>query len=168
MLLFVVGSGRAEQNSRSVAKPDTIPVSQVKLKKASVDHILGTIPESNAQVTLVNVWATWCQPCREEFPAILQVYRELKEEGFRLIFISADFPEQEKQARRFLANHGVDFQTYMKTDKDQQFINALHPDWSGALPGTFIYDDSGELLRYWEGRAEYSRFKQAVQNVVTK
>jgi thiol-disulfide isomerase/thioredoxin len=113
------------------------------------------VRSARGDVVLVNVWATWCDPCRHEFPTLLRVRRELSTRGFRLILVSADFPDQRPKVMQFLARQGVGFKTFLKAENDMAFINALDPRWSGALPATFLYDRSGKLRDFWEGETDY-------------
>jgi thiol-disulfide isomerase/thioredoxin len=110
--------------------------------------------------TLVNVWATWCDPCRKEFPAMVKIARA--HPNVRLVLVSADFPEQIAVARRFLAQQGITDTTYMKHGDDQSFINGLDPRWSGALPATFAYDAGGRRVTWWEGAASEAKFDSTV------
>ena len=118
-------------------------------------------------VTVVNLWATWCAPCRAEMPALLSVARAHKADGVRLLLVSVDFDDQLPQVRKFLAGKGVDQTTYFKNEPDQQFINAVHPQWSGALPATLVYDKKGRLVEFWEGAGDENRFEHAVIAALT-
>lgn len=126
------------------------------------------IASSAAPVVLVNVWATWCQPCREEMPLLLRLRQEYRERGVELLLVSGDFPTETDAARAFLGELGVDFATYIKSGKDMQFIDALHTDWSGALPATFVYAAGDDLVDWWQGIAEYERFAAAVERALAK
>jgi thiol-disulfide isomerase/thioredoxin len=124
--------------------------------------ILADVRKPGAAATLVNVWATWCGPCREEFPDVLKVAKDLKPRGVRLVLVSVDFKGMEFELRRFLSAQGVDFATYLREGKDEEFIDALSPGWSGAIPASFVYDSSGKLVRFWEGKASYPEIKSRV------
>lgn len=121
------------------------------------------VRSSPAEVVLVNIWATWCLPCREEFPALVRLARELPPERLDLVLVSADFPDQAEMARQFLAEQGVTFPSYIKEGKDQEFIDAVSERWSGALPATLVYDRSRRLVRFWEGGASFEDFRAAVE-----
>jgi thiol-disulfide isomerase/thioredoxin len=130
---------------------------------ATAADVLKAVDDARGDVVLVNVWATWCDPCRHEFPALLRVRRELATRRFKLILVSADFADQLPQVRRFLAQQGVSFPTYLKAQSDMEFINALNPRWSGALPATFLYDPAGKLRDFWEGEASYEVIARKVR-----
>lgn len=120
---------------------------------------------ADAELVVVNVWATWCIPCREEFPALLRLRRIYGPRGVALVLLSGDFPSERDSALDFLESAGVDFATFLKSGKDMDLINALEPKWSGALPATFVFAD-GELVDWWEGPASYQTFAAAVENAL--
>jgi thiol-disulfide isomerase/thioredoxin len=127
-------------------------------------EVRGIGREPGASVTLVNVWAAWCGPCREEFADLLRVGRDYRARGLRLALVSADFDSA--TARAFLVERGVSGRTYFKVGGDQGFIDALDRRWSGSLPATFVYDRTGRRVSFWEGKASYARFEQAVRKAL--
>jgi thiol-disulfide isomerase/thioredoxin len=166
---FVIGAcaqERAKPAPRAEASgpldPETLAFTAV-----SPDSIDEIVRAAGGTGTVVNVWASWCEPCREEFPEIVRLARTYRDQGLRVVFISADFTEDLPKARKFLAEQGVDWPTWYKTGNDQKFIAALDSRWSGALPGTFVYDAQGRLRDYWEGKATYARFEERVRPVLS-
>ena len=139
-----------------------------QLTAATADRVIAAVREPGAHAVLVNVWATWCIPCREEFPDLVRVQREYRDRGLRLVLVSADFDETVPQARAFLAEHGVDFPSYHKEGDDMRFINTLDSLWSGALPATFLYDGTGRKVQFWEGRQSYETLSRAVRDVLER
>lgn len=117
------------------------------------------------KAVLVNVWATWCAPCIEEFPEIVKIQRKYKDQ-LQVVFISADFPESRDRALEFLKKQEVDWTTYFKTDKDQQFIEAISNKWTGALPFTKIISKEGEVTASWENSASFSKFDKHVKQAL--
>jgi len=122
---------------------------------ATANDVLGAVRSARGDVVLVNVWATWCDPCRHEFPVLMRVEREFARRGFRLILVSADFAGQRPKVEEFLAQQGVGFPTFLKAEDDMAFIAALDPRWSGALPASFLYGRTGKLRDFWEGETGY-------------
>lgn len=145
------------------------PEGPVELRPVTASQVLDEVRRPGASAVLVNVWATWCLPCREEFPDLLKLRGELLDRGLRVLFVSADFEDdREAQVRKFLAAQGVDFPSFLKEEKDEEFIDGLEPRWSGALPVTLVYDDGGTLRRFWEGAAAYDVMKQRVLDVIER
>jgi thiol-disulfide isomerase/thioredoxin len=141
--------------------------SEPEIRMADADRILELVREAKTEVVVVNVWATWCMPCREEFPDLLRLRREYADRGLEMILVSGDFSDdREEQAGAFLRTQGVDFVTYFKTGDDMQFIDTLARQWSGALPATLFYGPDETLHEFWEGKADYARMKQAVEKIL--
>lgn len=130
---------------------------------------LNTIIESyeGKKAVLVNVWATWCVPCVEEFPEIVELQHKY-EELLQVVFISADFPDSRDRALEFLKKQEVNWTTYFKRGSDQEFIEAISGDWSGALPFTKIIKKNGEVVDSWEGKASYSKFEQHIKQAINQ
>lgn len=137
-----------------------------ELQSAGVHDLLQLVRAPGAKAVVVNVWATWCVPCREELPDLLRVERDYRARGLRLVLVSADFDTSADEARAFLSRHGVDFQTYLKSGSDMEFIDGLSLKWSGALPATFVFDGAGTLREFWEGKATYEIFAAKVQAII--
>ena len=129
------------------------------LAPATLAQVMVEVRRPGARATLVNVWASWCVPCRQEFPDLVRLERTHRKEGLRVLFVSTDFDSAD--AVKFLAEQGVNYLSLFKVGDDMSFIDGLSPKWSGALPATFVYDATGRLVRFWEGRADYSRFEEA-------
>ena len=115
----------------------------VELTAATAREILDAVRVSDSGVVLVNVWATWCLPCRKEFPDLVRLGRDYASRGLKVIFVSGDFETEKTQVVDFLSANGVSGNTYLKAGKDEEFIDAFDPAWSGALPATFLFDRSG-------------------------
>ena len=128
--------------------------------------VLDAVRAPGARVVLVNVWATWCIPCREEMPDLLRLRRAYAERGLRLILVSGDFTSDTDQAVAFLREQGVDFPTYLKKGSDMEFIDALDPHWSGALPVTLIYDGGGKRLDAIYGKGSYQQFEDKIRTAL--
>lgn len=153
-LLGVLSCGRPSQVS-------ILPV--LPLQPEGVKAVLASFQGQKA--VLVNVWATWCVPCVEEFPYLVRLREEFKDE-LDVVFISVDFPEQLPRVEAFLTEQRVDWQTYIKDGKDEPFIFAIHDDWTGAIPATVIYDKAGEQVVFFEKPADYETFKSHILTAI--
>jgi thiol-disulfide isomerase/thioredoxin len=133
---------------------------------ATAAQVLDAVKAAKQKVVVVNVWATWCIPCREEMPDLLKLRRDYKDRGVELLLVSGDFGSERDQAAAFLSEQGVDFPTYIKSGDDMAFINAFDPKWSGALPATFIYDGLGRQRHALLGKSSYAQFEAQVLDVL--
>lgn len=116
------------------------------------------------KVILFNFWATWCKPCVEEFPDLMKINSEYKDKDFKLIFVTLDFGNDlAVQTKKFLDKMNVDFTTYYNAFKnDEDLINYMNKDWNGGIPGTFIFNKDGKLIKTLIGKSEYAEFKKAI------
>jgi thiol-disulfide isomerase/thioredoxin len=162
--LGACSAGGGERTAVSASTRTKAPV----VVPASSREILGLASGGRARATLVNVWATWCVPCREEFPLLVRLAREYQPRGLELILVSADFDDRLPAVRRFLAAQGVTDTSYLKAEGDQSFIDALSPKWSGALPATFVYDGAGRQIAFWEGKADEARLRKSFEGALVK
>lgn len=110
-----------------------------------------TIAAGKGKVLMVNFWATWCEPCRKEMPALAK----LAGKGLQLVTISADEPEDAAAALQFLRKSGVREPAYLKQVKDDDaFIRSVDPKWSGALPALILFDRAGRKVRTFIGETD--------------
>lgn len=126
------------------------------------------IKERKGKPLFLNIWATWCVPCREEFPAINKLAEEYKDVEF--IGISVDFPEEvESKIIPFLKSQKAKFISYVNGfEGDEELINTLDKDWNGALPATFIYNKNGKKVSFLEGKKSYDEFKKEIEKAKKK
>ncbi|HSE89275.1 MAG TPA: TlpA disulfide reductase family protein [Candidatus Binatia bacterium] len=91
------------------------------------------------KLVLVNFWATWCPPCRQEMPSMQVLNKKLANEG--LTILGVNLREKPKEVETFSREHQLSFP--MLLDEDGQVYD-LYKVWS--LPTTFIVDENGRLL----------------------
>jgi len=116
------------------------------------------------KVVLVDFWATWCDPCREELPKLVSLQKKL---AFELITVSADEPEQEGAANALLEREHVLEPRYIKrSDDDQAFIDAVDKKWSGALPALFLYDRKGVRIGSFIGESDPAEIESAIRKAL--
>lgn len=133
---------------------------------ATAREVLAATRNTGAKLVLVNLWASWCGPCRAEFPDLLKLERAYRERGLKVVLVSWD--ETADDARKFLAQQGVEFPSYIKSpaERDETFLEAFGSKWTGALPATFLFDGAGKLVDSWEGMASYETFQQKVESAM--
>jgi len=150
----------------SCGQTSRVRVEDVQVIPVAAADIQRAVREPGAKAVLINLWATWCGPCREEFPGLVRVAHKYQGQGLKVILVSADDDKDMAEVKKFLAEEGVDFPAYIKAEKDQPFIDGLGKQWTGALPATFLYDGSGKLHDFWEGGVTFNVFEQKVVEVL--
>jgi peroxiredoxin len=96
------------------------------------------------QVVLLNNWATWCPPCREEMPEFQAYYQKYRDSGFEVVAIEAGDPEPE--VRRFVEEQGLEFVVLL----DPGNISLITFQ-NSSLPNSFVIDRQGHLRFAWVG-----------------
>lgn len=125
------------------------------------------VAASRGKVLLVNFWATYCVPCRKEMPQLVALGARYKAKGFDFVTVSADEPEQKKDAAAFLDKVKVGAPVYIKQAKDDdKFIGGIDPKWSGALPASFLYDKSGKKVRSFFGEVPLAELEAAIKKLL--
>jgi thiol-disulfide isomerase/thioredoxin len=138
------------------APVDRAGAAEPTLRPATAAQVLEAARAPGAKAALINVWATWCQPCVEEFPDLVKLHRAYAGRGLRLVLVSADFEDQRESVLAFLKKQGASFPSYLKDQKDEDFIDGIDARWSGALPASFVVDRSGTIVDFWEGKKDYA------------
>lgn len=124
--------------------------------------------ESAPRPLLVNFWATWCDPCREEFPDLVKLDQQFRPQGLDMIAVSLDdLADITTTVPRFLKQMRATMPAYLLnvTDPDQ-IISSVDSQWSGALPATFLYDAQGKVVFKHFGRIKPLELQAAIEKLV--
>jgi thiol-disulfide isomerase/thioredoxin len=125
------------------------------------------VAASKGKVVLVNFWATYRVPCRKEMPQLVVLEAKLKAQGFQFITVSADEPEQAKDAAAFLDKVKAPAPVYIRRAKDDdKFVATIDPKWSGALPASFLYDKTGKKVRSFFGEVNVPELEAAIKKLL--
>ena len=97
-----------------------------------------TLSELRGKVVVVNLWTSWCPPCRAEMPAIETVYQENKEQGLEVLAVNSTYQDSEANAAAFVQELGLTFPILL--DRDGRVSNRYQ---LRALPTTYFIDRQG-------------------------
>ena len=117
------------------------------------------------RAVFINVWATWCEPCRREMPDILRFARDPKQRGVRVLLLSADDLQDRHAVSNFLTSVGVDFPSYLKSGDSRTFMNAIDPGWDGNIPTSWLLDPGGKRVHLWNGSLTYEQLVDRVEQL---
>jgi cytochrome c biogenesis protein CcmG/thiol:disulfide interchange protein DsbE len=123
-------------------------------KSVSLDDYVG-------KVVLVNLWATWCPPCREEMPTLQTFYEKYKEKGFELIAI--DQEEALDVVTPFVAEFNLTFPVWLDLDylAEREFNTS-------NLPSSYVIDRNGKVRLMWIGGISKSNLEKFVPGIITE
>jgi len=110
-----------------------------------------TLADYSGKVLLINVWATWCEPCREEMPSIEKLHREFAPQGLAVVAISVDDAGAEQRIRDFVKELGLSFEIL----HDPGQVTTRNYQITG-YPETFVIARDGTIRRKLIGAADWS------------
>lgn len=167
---LVIGCNRQNGSEKELQKTENGRSAQKivqQVRQLNESRLQTLVKERNGKILFVNVWATWCAPCIEEFPDIVKLAESYEGKNVEFIGISVDFPDEaDSKILPFMVKQGVPFDVYVAGfEKQEMFINALNESWSGAIPATFIYDASGKQRSILVGKQTLEQFKEEIEKV---
>ncbi len=156
-----------------------LPVTVQPIDAAGVGAL---VHNGTDKLRLINVWATWCAPCVEEFPGMVSIARRLERRDFELITISMDDPKKQPAVLRFLEAHhaavpakslaavhqeGRETNNYLYTvGNAASLVRALDPEWPGPLPYTLVVAPGGEILARISGQVDPTELQNRLIDIL--
>jgi len=172
-LLLIEGPGCRPKSTPnpapSIAAADTARKQVGPVDPIDQDGLKKLVTGRNGKILFLNIWATWCTPCVEEFPDLIKLAQSYPGSEVEVVGISADYPDEvESKILPFIRKQNVPFRIYVaKFDHQEEFINSVNPSWSGALPATLVYDAQGKQRYFTVGAGTFEKFKRIVDSVKT-
>jgi thiol-disulfide isomerase/thioredoxin len=137
-------------------------VSQELVQELPAQSVLNYIKDLKSPLVLVNFWASWCEPCKVEFPNILKLRERFGKDGLQVVFVSIDERADLEAAQKFLKEQHVDFPTFYKGSQSAQFVTDIYPKWKGSVPTTILLGGDGQVKDAWEGDTTLEEFERRV------
>ena len=98
------------------------------------------------ELTVIDFWATWCQPCIRSIPLLNEMAQEFESKGVSFIGVSIDGPRNQSKIKPFLQSMGVEYPVIR--DMDSELMSDLGVT---AVPTLLMYDSKGDLIFFHEG-----------------
>jgi peroxiredoxin len=136
-------SNLTELSRKAIAKEFSLP---------DLDGNVHNLSSYRGKVVLINFWATWCPPCRQEMPSMQRVWEKFRDRGF--VILALDVGEDDETILPFVMEHDLDFPVLL--DQDSKVVKK----WPvRGLPTSFLLDTKGRLVyraiggREWDDSA---------------
>jgi thiol-disulfide isomerase/thioredoxin len=174
-VLFLIWTATGSLGSPSGTEAENLPSPRdglqangtEKVRAVGPEDLQGVLDALRGRVVVLNFWATWCEPCREEFPGLVRIARE-NPAALSLVTVSLDDPDEaDGIVRDFLAGMEAPGTRLIKAHGDPDpFIRSVDPDWSGALPATFIHGADGTRAHAIHAPVTYEKLKDLVTPLI--
>jgi thiol-disulfide isomerase/thioredoxin len=160
--------GMGQKKRPAARKAAAKPALQYAIKVKLVDEVaLKKVMVPSGKPLLVNFWATWCDPCREEFPDLVKIDQQYKG---KIDFITVSLDEVENISTtvpKFLTAMKSEMPPYLlKATDESTFIASIAKDWQGGMPFTALYSATGELVYYREGKVILDTLHSELNKVI--
>ena len=154
LFLFAAGTAFAGPQARAPRDPKLIDAQGYQK----------LLEQYRGKAVLVNFWATWCEPCRDEYPVLNELAKQYAPQGLQVIGVSLDDDGDLILMRRFLTRYKPVFPNYRKKGGVQSsFTRSVMPKWSGVLPATFFYAKDGRQVGHQFGEGKRETFEAAIR-----
>jgi thiol-disulfide isomerase/thioredoxin len=166
-IIVLVSLAAPAQKRKSAAKT---PKSVTVVSAIDTAALKGLLTQQREHPLLVNFWATFCDPCRAEFPDLVKIDQDYRPRALEFVTVSLDDVSDIKTGvPKFLDEMKATMPAYLLDASDPEpAINLVDPRWRGDLPATFLYNEKGEVVYKHIGRVDTAALREAIEKVVKK
>lgn len=159
------GSGYVAGDGSIVLVPEQERVAAPDLEGLTLDGEAFRLADHLGDVVVLNVWASWCAPCRAEAPELAALDRELAPSGVQ--FVGLDTRDSDVSARAFVEKFGIEYPNVVDRDGQLQllFSDTLPPQ---AIPSTLVIDRQGRVAGRVLGKASESSLRGLIEPLVAE
>jgi thiol-disulfide isomerase/thioredoxin len=126
-----------------------LPVTIENIDTAGIKEL---IRNKSDKLRLINVWASWCGPCVQEFPDLVIIDRIYRSREFEFVSINADKLSRKDNVLKFLQKNEASNKNYIfNSDNNSELVESIDPQWSGALPYTMLIEQGGKVIYRLQG-----------------
>ena len=168
LFLLLSCQSQAQKSNKETPAAKTETVSNLP-KVTQIDAPgLKNLLKPNGRPLLINFWATWCAPCREEFPDLVKIGTDYKGK-IDLITVSLDeLSEINGEVPKFLAQMKSESPAYLlKTPDEGAAIGLVSKDWQGGLPFTILFNAQGETIYSKQGKFKTDVLVAEIEKILT-
>ena len=163
--LFAACTGKEKEGSsveeeQGQGAMETKAVSATSLPAFALQDLQGNTVELTSlkgKKVFVNLWASWCPPCRREMPSIQKLYQSVDTSKVSFVMLSLD--DSFSKAKDYVAEQQLRLPVYYPAGQLPTLFNV------NGIPATFIFDENGELMKKIEGSDNYDteQYRQLIQ-----
>ena len=137
----------------------------VTIENIDTSGIKEIIRNKSDKLRLINVWASWCGPCVQEFPDFVIIDRIYRSRQFEFISINADKLSRKDNVLKFLQKNEASNKNFIfNSDNNLELVEAVDPQWSGALPYTLLVEQGGNIIYRIQGPIDMITMRKLIAN----
>ncbi len=122
---------------------------------------------ATAKPLLVNFWATWCDPCREEFPELVKINTDYKDKIDFIVVSLDDLAEINRDVPKFLVEMKAEMPAYLlRTQDEEATVASISKDWKGGLPFTILFNEKGEIVYNRQGKVKPEILRSEIDKIL--
>ncbi|MGR3219071.1 MAG: TlpA family protein disulfide reductase [Candidatus Anammoxibacter sp.] len=129
-----------------------------KIETVGPDALRKVISNADSKVIVVDFWATWCSPCKQQLPVLSKMYNKYKSNGLSVIGVAMDF--KAKDVDKFVKKSEIQYPVYHGND-DIGYVFKVK-----AIPTMHIYDGYGHLVKTHTGYMNEEELTQIIENIL--
>ena len=150
---------------KTVSAPAVEPKVLIKVSQVDDAKLKEILKPKDGKPLLVNFWATWCEPCREEFPDLVKIAGDYQGKLDVVTVSLDDITEINTSVPQFLSEMKALMPTYLLVSEDESaVIGSISKEWSGGLPFTILYNEKGELLYFKQGKFKTIELREKIED----
>ena len=167
-IVFVSFAAPAQKRKGRAAHPPKAPLPVVT--PIDTDALKALLTQDRQRPLLVNFWATFCDPCRDEFPDLVKIDKEYRPRSLDFVTVSLDdMADIKTSVPKFLQDMKATMPAYLLNTSDPEpAINLVDRRWQGDLPATYLYNEKGEVVYKHIGRVNTAELREAIEKVVNR
>lgn len=161
VIAFVACSGNNSQGEAKAAESDNSEYSnKYNFTTQRLDGSEFKLSDFEGKVVIVDMWDTWCPPCRMEIPHFIDLYSQYEDKGF--VMVGLAFGREGKPAvDKFVADNGIN---YINGVVNQDVIDKLGQ--PQGIPTTFVIDQNGNVYKKYTGYRDKSVFEADIKSLL--
>ena len=157
----------AEKQSEVEAWNQRVAQEVVTLNAIDAAGVAALLKNDSDKLRLINVWATWCGPCRAEMPELVRMNLQYRNRPFEMVTISVDDPDTHEEVQKVLGEYGASMRNFYFSSKDKnELVEALGEHWKGAIPFLLLIKPGGEIVMSHTGAADPLATRRAIVDIL--
>src|SRR6266699_6196418 len=169
LLLTSFAAPAQTQKSRAAKPSSAVRASLPAVTEIDADALKALLKRESQRPLLVNFWATWCDPCRDEFPDLVMIDQKYRPRDLDFVAISLDdLKDINTEVPKFLREMHATMPVFLLNVSDPEpAIKIVDSQWAGSLPATFLYNAQGQIVYKHFGSINNAEVRAAIEKATS-